>query len=154
MAQVLTVLIATAAGALAQAPPPASTFAASHGNVFAADIPLASEEVLATTPHSYRPAGSVRTVAQLTVPVGAHWVTDVGSGSLTLTVASGALRVALDGGTAWIAHPSGTDALHELTPGTSVVLVARDRLVMHGRGALFTGNFTLDPVVAAVVRVT
>jgi hypothetical protein len=35
----------------------------------------------------------------------------------------------------------------------SVVLVARDRLVMRGHGWLLTGNVTENPVVASIIRV-
>ena len=132
---------------------PIPSCGASHGTVFGADIPEVTGEILATTSHPYRLAGSVRTVALLIVPAGAHWATDVGRGSLTLTVASGALRVALDDGAAWVEHSSGTDTLRELPPGTSVVLVARDRLVMRGHGWLLTRNVTENPVVALVIRV-
>jgi hypothetical protein len=130
MAQVLTILIATAAaGALSQATLPVASFAASHGTVFAADGPEATEEILATTPHPYRPAGS------------------------TWSVASGALQVAVSDGSARIVRPSGSTTLPELTPGESVTLFTRDRLVLRGRGALLTGNVGQDPVVASVVRV-
>lgn len=151
----LAVLMAmVTAVALSQATMPASSFAASHVNVFSADIPMATEVVLTTGTYEYPPAGSVRTVAQLTVPAGAHWKTDVSSGSVMLTVASGALQVAISDGTARIVHPSGADTLHELTPGESVMLFARDRLVMRGGGSLLTGNVGQDPVVAAVIRIS
>ena len=75
-------------GALSQATAPVLSFAASHVNIFSADIPMATEEILTKGTHEYRPAGSVRTVAQLTVPAGAHWKTDGSDGSLMLTVAS------------------------------------------------------------------
>ena len=48
-------------GALSQATAPVSSFAASHVNVFSADIPMATEDILTTRTHEYRPAGSVRT---------------------------------------------------------------------------------------------
>jgi hypothetical protein len=147
MATVITV-------ALSQATVPVSSFAASHVNVFSADIPRATEDVLTAGAYDYQPAGSVRTVAQLTVPAGAHWKTDVSSGSVMLTMASGALRVGLDDGIAWIVHPSGAGSLHELTPGASVMLFARDRLVMRGSGSILTGNVGYDPVVASVIRVS
>jgi hypothetical protein len=141
-------------GALSQATVPVSSFAASHVNVFSADIPKATEDVLTTGAYDYRPAGSVRSVAQLTVPAGAHWKTDGSDGSVMLTMAAGALQVAISDGTARIVHPSGADTLHELAPGASVMLFARDRLVMRGSGSLLTGNVGQDPVVAAVVRVS
>ena len=150
-ALLMAVVIAVA---LSQATVPVSSFAASHVNVFSADVPMATEDILTTRTHEYRPAGSVRTVAQLTVPAGAHWKTDVSSGSVMLTVASGALRVGLDDGVAWIVHPSGAGSLHELTPGASVMLFARDRLVMRGSGSILTGNVGHDPVVASVIRVS
>ena len=121
-------------GALSQAMAPVSSFAASHVNVFSADVPMATEDILTTRTHEYRPAGSVRRVAQLMVPAGAHWKTDVISGSVMLTVASGALHVAIGDGTARIVHPSGADMDDELAPGESVMLFARDRLVMRGGG--------------------
>jgi hypothetical protein len=141
-------------GALSQATAPVSSFAASHVNVFSAEIPRATEEILTTGTYDYRPAGSVRTVAQLTVPAGAHWKTDGSGGSVMLTVASGALQVAISEGTARIVDPSGADTLHELAPGESIVLFARYRLVMRGAGALLTGNVGQDPVVAAVIRIS
>ena len=42
---------------------------------------------------------------------------------------------------------------HELAPGESVMLFARDRLVMRGGGSLLAGSVGQDPVVAAVIRV-
>src|SRR4051794_27965016 len=69
----LAVLMAmVTVGALSQAPAPVSSFAASHVNVFSAEIPRATEEVLTTGTYDSRPAGSVRTVAQVMVPAGAH----------------------------------------------------------------------------------
>lgn len=150
----LAVLMAlVTAVAVSQATGPTLSVAASHVNVFSTEVPMATEAVLTTSRHEYRPAGSVRTMAQLIVPPDAHWETQVSSGSLLLTVASGALQVAISEGTGWIVHPSGAETFHELTPGESVVLVARDRLVMRAGGALLTGSVGEDPVIAAVTRV-
>lgn len=159
VARICAVLVATAAAAaLVHGATPAPGFAASHGNDFPAEIPWATEDVLSTGAHAYQPVGSVRTVAQLAVSVGAQWETNVGGGSLMLTVASGALRVEVRGGNAQVAHRSGFDTLHELTPGDltpggSVVLFPRDRLIVRGHGSLLAGNIAQDPVVASVVRV-
>src|SRR4051812_39023700 len=68
-------------GALSQATAPVSSFAASHVTVFSAETPRATKKILTTGTYDYRPAGSVRTVAQLTVPAGAHWKTDGSGGS-------------------------------------------------------------------------
>ena len=155
MAQIVTVLIATvAAVAVSPATLPAASLAASHGNFFLDDAPEATEVVLATAPHPFRPAESMRSLAQLTVPAGSHWETQVSGRALLLTVASGGVKVAISDGTARIVDRSGSDTLQELTPGESVVLFARDRLVMHGPGSLIAQNVSQDPVVAAVIRIS
>lgn len=131
----------------------ASSFATSPDTVVATATPGATEEILATARLVYPPAGAVRTQAQLIVPADAHWETEVGQGSVLLTVASGALTVTIDAGTAHASHHATPASLHDLTPGESVVLSARDRLVLHGPSTLRTQNITQDPVIAAVLRV-
>ena len=155
MAQMVTVLMATAAAvALSQVTLPAVNSAASHGYGFLADVPEATEEVLVTAPHPFRPAESMRSVAQLTIPAGSLWETEVSGRALLFTMASGGVKVTVSDGAARIVDRSGSDTLQELTPGESVMLFGRDRLVMHGRGTLLAHNVSQDPVVAAVIRIS
>jgi hypothetical protein len=132
---------------------PASSLAAYVSPVVVTEIPTATEQNLTTGSLGYPPSGAIRTQAQLMVPASAQWETEVSHGSLVLTVASGALEVTIGEGTARTIHHAAPDSFDELTPGESVVLVARDRLVLHSPSTIRTQNVTRDPVIAAVIRI-
>jgi hypothetical protein len=122
------------------------------------DFAIATEALLTTTALGFPPDRPVRITSRLTVPIRARWSTCLAEGSLVLTMASGALQVAVTDGVARVAPRLGFELgvlpLRELVAGESMVLDPGNRLVMHGHGSLVAQNVGQGAAVAAVIRVS